>query len=331
MQIIALAIVISAIAADIKPESALIQFGHELFFDYSVLSRDGNGSCATCHNPSKNSGYSDNLAVSVGPRGQQAGLGFLGIRNVRTLFNCSGFLNRPTDTDGRTRNLNEKVWAAITDPLVLNMPSRREVVLRVRTRPRYQELAKLAFGTPGISEERIEKALVAFLKTLDYNDLPADRMYLGLTVALPSDAIEGWPIFQRDCTVCHRPETDWRDYEYHNAGISSRSGNIDILRGGIAGQQYNYMTATPTLRGINHTPPYFHNGSVKSLEEACKHFTRGGRYKLNGKTFFDRNTDPLILAIKQTPDEEKKCIAFVKTAFQNPDTYPYKADPFKKQ
>lgn len=313
----------------ISAEAAQVRLGYEVFFDARVLSIQGTMSCASCHNPDPKFGYSDGRKVAVGQIGATGtGLGLLGVRNTRTLVNSSGLEKRPANSDGRAPGLYAQCFQAVTDPLVLGMPSVQATVDRVNSVERYRDLAAIAYKHAYVTEAELRQAVVAFLKTLNSNDLPADRLAAGEETALPAAAVRGWKVFQKHCIVCHDPKNDWRDYQFHNIGISSRSRSTDRGRGAITTAADNWKFATPTLREIAKTRPYMHNGSLSSLEEVVGFFANGGKYVIAGRVQIDPNIDPLVAAIEFNAAEASDLKAFLELGFQGAN-YPYRANPHR--
>lgn len=316
----------------IPPVKAAEQLGYELFFDAEVLSVDGTMSCASCHIPDPKFGYSDGRKIAVGRiNAQGSPLGLLGVRNTRTLINVAGIEDGLQDSDGRLKGVMQSCVQAVTDPLVLGHASIDDMVARAARRPRYQELARLAYGSPGVTDTRLRSSLVYFLRKLRSDDLPADRLAAGIKVDLPESALRGWQVFQRHCTVCHAPENDWRDEDFHNIGISSRSLSSDRGRGAITGNASdNFSFATPTMREIVKTGPYMHDGSLKSLDDVVGYFAYGGIYRRNGQLLRDPAIDPLVAPIRYSKREAADLKDFLELGFQG-ENYPFFDDPHKKK
>lgn len=265
----------SAELEDVKvsPEKAKVAFGHEFFFDAGVQSLKGTKSCATCHRPEPEFGLSDGLKVAVGerravdPTTGQVGFGPLNIRNTISLWNCGDRLSKPSNADGRADGIYNSCLQAVADKLTLGMPSVGTCVARVNKRPRYQALARIAYGTSSVTEAQLRECVVAFLKTLRSDDLPADRFYRALqekaasrmggirrspfgrrsmsmgetpmlrenrlmaASGLPASGVRGGLVFMQHCAVCHDPKQGWSGDGFYNVGISSRSLDIARARG----------------------------------------------------------------------------------------------------
>jgi cytochrome c peroxidase len=286
--------------------------------------------CADCHNPDPKFGWSDGRKLAVGDFGNpNAPLGILGLRNSRTLINCGALENRLCWGDGRTDGLFNQCMTAVQDPRVGAMPSVQAVVDRINAKAKYRELALAAYGSPTISEGQLRDCMVAFLKTIRSDDLPADRLAAGLPVNLPAGALRGGELFKIHCTSCHNPATDWRDYEFHNIGIAARSQSTDTGRGAVTNNPAdNYAFATPTLREVAKHQPFMHDGSLPTLVDVAAFKGAGGRFKLDGQIKRDPNTDERIKSINLNADQQADVVDFLELAFQNPPSkYPYRKEP----
>lgn len=331
-----LAVVLSQRARSDEPIAvshfaAQARLGYEVFFDRDVCSLRRTICCADCHRPDPHFGWSDGLVVAVGDYGNpNAPLGILGIRNTRTLVSCYALEYRLVWGDGRTQGLLSQCMTATQDPRVGAMPSVQAVVDRINAKPHYVSLIQAAFPlVPKLTEARLQECMVAFLKTIRSDDLPADRLAAGLSTHLPAGALRGWDIFKLHCTSCHQPENDWRDYKFHNVGIASRSRSSDTGRGAVTGQAAdNYKFATSTLRECGKTQPYMHDGSLPTLKDVVALFGAGGRFMLDGEVRRDPNIDERIKAISLNASQQSDVADFLELAFQNPpEKYPYREKP----
>ncbi len=314
----------------ISREAAKEQLGYELFFDAGVLSLQGTVSCATCHNPDPLKGWSDGLKVAVGARNTSgARLGLVGVRNTPSIIGAGRRKDKLQDRDGRARSLYAQTLQAVTDPLVCGMPSVAAVVERINLRPRYRYLASIAYGTLGITEAQLRECLVAFVSSIDSRDLPADKLYRGEETGLPDSAIRGWQVFQIHCIECHDPENAWQNDKFHNLGISARSRSTDTGRGAVTQDpRDNFKFRTPSLIEFPRTPPYMHDGSLKTIEEVVGYFQFGGRFSVNGQVFRANGIDPSVAKITFTNAEAADLVDFLTLGFQNsPDKYPFRPNP----
>lgn len=316
---------------EVPPLKAAERLGWELFFDSEVLSVDGTMSCASCHIPNPKFGYSDGRKIAVGRiNSNGARLGLLGVRNTRSLLNISDIEDGLQDGDGRLKGVMQSCVQAVTDPLVLGHASIADMVARAAAKPRYQELARIGYGSPGVTDARVRSSLVYFLRKIRMDDLPADRIAAGLDSGLPNSAVRGWKVFEKHCVACHAPENGWRDNEFHNIGISSRSASTDLGRGAVTGQaKDNFAFATPTLVGCASTQPFMHDGSLRSLDEVVGYFAFGGAFKRGGQVLRDPNIDPLVAQIRYSRREAADLKDYLELGFQG--HYPFFENPHKQK
>ena len=311
---------------DGRVQSAKERIGHLAYFDKS-LSRSGTQSCAGCHNPDPDYGYSNGLKVAVGPPDSRRGV--LGVANIPTLLFCLLREGHPTNSDGRTTGLRFCSVQAIADPLVFANANVTEAANRLSRRKEYQEPAQIAFGRKKMTAPELRDCLVAFLHTITWDDLPADRLARGEEAALPAGALRGWKVVQRDCIVCHRPENGWQDFEFHNAGLSGRARSAATGRERVSGRaadRYHWLTST--FYGVANTPPYGHDGSIKDLDTAVSYFGSGGQYVRDGIAKRAEGLDPQIASIRETREEMADVKDFLMFGFQGPG-YPFKENPWR--
>lgn len=311
-------------------EKARQRFGYYWFFDRGVMSERGTMSCGQCHRPEKEFGYSNGQAIAVGGVGVPGnGLGLLGIRNPIGLLNVGDRLDDEMNWDGRNKGLYKMCLQAVADPLVLGI-SIEEAVARTARSKFYQDLAELGYGSRDITEGRIRDSLVFFMKMLSYKGLPADQSAAGLKTGMPASFYRGEKVFMFNCAVCHQPENDWQDNEYHDIGIALRSRNNDRVRGRVTGNtEDDFKVRTPSLRGVPHTPPYMHDGSIETLDEVIGLFARGGAFvRPNGDIQRSRRMDKFVTAIRMNKQECTDLKVYMTLGFQG-DKYPYYPNPHK--
>jgi cytochrome c peroxidase len=285
------------IPADNPPTLQTIGLGRKLFYD-PKLSKDNSISCATCHNP--NIGFTDGLAIARGFHGA------LGIRNAPTLLNAA--YSPEQFWDGRAASLE----AQSADPMAAanEMNQAHDVsVSKLEADAAYQEEFAQAFGPGPIDLVRIQKALASFERTLLSGNSPFDKYeYGGNKQALSPAAIRGLAIFQDpkrgNCAVCHTIEPRYAlftDGKFHNtgAGVNGEGELTDMGRFGstrIATEKGEFKT--PTLRNVALTPPYMHDGSLKTLRNVVDFYAGGG----NSNPNLDKEIHPLPLSAQDRDD-----------------------------
>lgn len=260
--------------ADNPVTPAKVKLGKLLYFD-PRLSQDGTISCASCHDPRQ--GGADKGAVSTGVKGQKGG------RNSPTVLNAA--FHSVQFWDGRAASLEEQAKGPIANPVEMGMASADAAASRLKKIPGYARAFEDAFG-PGevITADNMAKAIASYERTLVTADSPYDKHVRG-EKALSAQAKRGLETFaQVGCTTCHMgPNFDgppmpagsgffmrFPSYpdspyvaKYH---LADDPGRFQVTKSEADRQ----MWRVPTLRNVEHTGPYFHNGSVKQLDEAVR-------------------------------------------------------------
>jgi len=245
-----------SIPADNSLTPEKVKLGKMLYYD-PRLSRSKLISCNTCHNLSI--GGDDNQKTSIG-HGWQAGP-----RNAPTTLN-SGFL-RVQFWDGRAPTLEKQAEGPFQAHVEMNSTPEL-VVKRLKEIPEYVELFKKAF--PGekdpVTFENVTKAIAAFERTLNTPNSPFNRYLLGDDNALTPEQKEGMKLFVKyGCIACHNGPV-LSDGQFHKFKWNNDLGRYNVTKNPAD----KYKFRTPQLLNVAVTAPYFHDGSVNSLEEAIK-------------------------------------------------------------
>lgn len=280
--------------------AAKAELGRFLYFD-KRLSSDGTVSCASCHEPSK--AYTDQAPTSTGI-GKQ-----LGGRNAPTVINRAYALLQ--FWDGRAGSLEEQAKGPLANPL--EMTSDRDanaaheaVIRRIKGIKGYQTLFRKAFGDDAIDLDRVAKSIATFERTILSGNAPYDRYQAGDQTALTEAQIRGKDIFfkKAECDACHLG-FNFSDESYMNIGIGMDKPVPDLGRYKVTGREEDKGAfKTPTLREIEHTAPYMHDGSLTTLEAVVEHYDKGG---IKNPHLSDK-MEPLLL----TKQEKADLVAFLK-------------------
>ncbi|WP_207708975.1 cytochrome-c peroxidase [Heliomicrobium undosum] len=283
------------IPADNSMTDEKIQLGKTLFFD-PRLSGDNTLSCLSCHSPEL--GYSDNLTTFVGFQKVVGG------RNSQTIIN-SGYY-KTNFWDGRAKSLEEQALGPIQSPKEMNQEL-GELVRELRAVPAYVEKFRKVFGEE-ITADNIAKALAAFERTIIVNNSDFDRYLAGDRDALTPQAKRGMEIFvnKGNCISCHSGP-NLSDSNYYNVGTDSEDSGRFAITGNEADRG---KFRTPTLRGLNFTGPYTHNGSEVTLEDVVHMYNTGGKAH--------PNKDPRVRPLGLTKEEEMDLVAFLKSMSGKP-------------
>jgi len=273
-----------------------VELGKMLFFD-KRLSKDKDISCATCHLPEH--GYAEPHAVSTGHKGQK------GNRNANPVINSQ--YATALFWDGRAVSLEDQAGGPVENPI--EMGQDMNVVTKLLADvPEYKKRFMEVFGEAP-TKDNITKAIAAFERTLLEGNSPFDKFQAGDANAISEDAQKGWELFnQKLCSTCHTPPV-FSNWGFYNSGVGTDKPNPDIGRMEITKLPSDKSAfRVPSLRGVEKTGPYFHDGSVESLEEAVKFMANGGKD--------NPNLHPLFRALKaqKTTDQEiQQLVAFLKS------------------
>ncbi len=246
-----------------------VTLGRRLFHE-TALSRDGTISCASCHHA--DAAFTDQRPVSIGIGGEK------GDRNSMPLFNLAW--KREFFWDGRAPSLREQVLMPITDHREMD-ESLENVCLKLTELSGYTRMFAGAYRSEGITAEKISLALEQFLLTLSARDAKFDQALSGKAKLTEKEA-RGFELFMTeyeprtgqlgaDCFHCHGGAL-FSDHQFHNNGLS---GN-DPGRAKVTGAAADHgKFSTPSLRNIELTAPYMHDGRFATLEEVVEHYSSG--------------------------------------------------------
>ncbi len=255
---------------DDNPRSeASVDYGGALFFE-SLLSRDSTLSCQSCHLITE--AFADHLNVGVGVDERMV------TRNNPSLFNVG--MHPYLMKDGKFPSLEAQVLGPINDHREFDL-SREEAVERIGSMPLYQEMSMKAYGTE-VTIESIQKAIANFQREIIAEKSPFDDFMRGDTSAISASAKNGWRLFQSDdlaCASCHSG-FDFSDYSFQNNGyFDTYSDSGRALMTGLASDVAKFKV--PSLRNVELTYPYMHNGSVDSLSQIIRRYAEGGSQHQN--------------------------------------------------
>ena len=251
------------------------------------LSKSGFISCNSCHNLS--TGGVDALPTSIGDRWQQGPI------NAPTVLNADFMLAQ--FWDGRAKDLQEQAGGPIANPKEMGF-THQLAVTTVASMPGYRERFVKIYGNDKIDITRITDAIAAFEKTLVTPNSPFDKYLAGDQQAISTDAKAGYNIFKnRGCVACHNgPAVGGTMYMKMGLIKPFHTNNPAEGRKAVTGKEADKMVfKVPTLRNIELTYPYFHDGSVWSLAEAVNTMSN------------------VQLGQQFTPEENAQVVAFLKT------------------
>ncbi len=246
--------------------SEKVELGKQLYFD-TRLSKNNTVSCAFCHNPG--TGFADARQVSIGAFGTAGG------RQAPTVYN-TGFI--PFQFwDGRAGSLEEQAIGPIHNPVEM-AEQHNTVVPKIAKIAAYHRQFHLVFGG-GASLQHIAEAIAAFERTIVSQNSAFDKHVMGAADAMNDSAVRGMSLFKGKarCILCHNGP-NLTDNQFHNLGVPQVGplkedlGRFMVTRA----EKDKGAFKTPTLRSIQETAPYMHDGAFKTLEEVIDFFDQGG-------------------------------------------------------
>jgi len=264
----------------------MVELGKKLYFD-PRLSKSGFISCNSCHNLSM--GGTDNIKTSIGHNWQEGPI------NAPTVLNSS--MNVAQFWDGRAKDLQAQAGGPIANPG--EMASTHTLAIGVlESIPGYVREFKQVFGGDKVTIEEVTAAIAEFEKTLVTPNSRFDQWLLGKKDALTTDEAAGYKLFKDSgCIGCHNgPAVGGNSFQKMGVVEAYKASSPAQGRVAVTGKdadRFNFKV--PTLRNVEMTYPYFHDGAANTLTEAVDTM---GRLQL-GKKF--------------TSDENAKVVAFLKT------------------
>jgi cytochrome c peroxidase len=270
---------------------AKFALGQQLFED-TRLSGDESLSCSSCH--LKELGYADGMAFSEGAEGQPMP------RHTPTLLNSAYY--RYVNWDGKFANVPQLVLAVLANPRNMNMQDESVLIARLQSVPEYRAQFRDLFGGPP-TRQRVALAIDAYVRKLTTPNSPFDHYVEGDQRALTEAQKRGLVLFvgKADCAMCHRGP-NFADDQFHALGIpGDDQGRFKIT--GVEADRYTFKT--PTLRNVELTAPYMHDGSVPSLRGVIEIYNAGGGQQ--------RPKSPLLRKLDLTDQEKSDLVAFLES------------------
>jgi len=283
---------------DNKITNAGFALGKKLFYD-ARLSADKSVSCGSCHQQFAAFANLDHK-VSHGVNNCQ------GKRNAPPLFNLAW--QKAFFWDGGVKNIETSPLNAITDACEMGTDIETIINLLKNTSP-YPEMFNKAFGSTEINSQRVLKSITQFMAVLVSGNSKYDRvMRKENGSSFNSLELAGYHLFKEKCSSCHA-EPFFTDFSYRSNGLDLVSA--DEGRSHITGLATDFGTfRIPTLRNIEYTGPYMHDGRFYSLDEVLEHYHSGIKSSAN--------LDPLLKSgIPLNSSEKEQIKAFLKTLTDN--------------
>jgi len=265
------------IPADNPQTAEKVALGHQLFFD-ARLSVDGSRACYTCHQNEHGNGGETPTAIGAKDKPLT--------RHSPVIWNTAYF--EAFYWDGRAGSLEAQAKGAWGGGNMgvgkENLAAKAAEIGKIKG---YAKQFQQVFPKEGATPDTIAKAISAYERTLICDDTAYDRYAKGDDTALTEEQKAGWGVFmgKGQCAVCHAPPLfstamGVPDGLYYNVGIGTAGkaeSEVDVGRSKVSGNEAEWAAfKIPSLRNVAKSAPYFHDGSVETLEEAVKIMATGG-------------------------------------------------------
>ncbi|MEA1915196.1 MAG: cytochrome c peroxidase [Campylobacterota bacterium] len=260
--------VITPIPFKIEYDKSKAVLGKKLFSD-TRLSKDDTVSCASCH--ILQSGGDGDMQYSFGIDGQ------IGVLNSPTVLNA--VFNFSQMMDGAAKDLNNQIHFPITNPIEMGT-NYEDIISKLKKDKEYQDLFKKNYDQ-GINKESINDAITQFQSALITPNSRFDQYLRGDKSALSEEELEGFNLFKKNgCTACHNGVNIGSNL-YQRVGIlkpyvhDESDTTHELGRYNVTKKEHDkYLIKVPTLRNIELTAPYLHNGKMKTLKSAVDFMLR---------------------------------------------------------
>jgi len=279
-------------------DSATVQLGRVLFYD-PVLSSDSTISCASCHSPYNAFTHVDH-ALSHGIKDR------IGTRNSPVLINLAW--GNSFMWDGAVNHLDVQALAPLENHLEMD-EKLVHVLEKLQRQDKYRRLFKAAFHSDKITGERFLKAISQFMLTLVSSNSKYDKVLRG-ELQFTENESKGYTLFKQHCAACHT-EPLFTNNTFQNNGLEPDSILKDIGRMKITQKSSDSLKfKVPTLRNIERSGPYMHDGRYRSLQMVMFHYSANIHHSA---TLANELKQPLPLS----EDDKRNIILFLKTLTDN--------------
>jgi cytochrome c peroxidase len=264
-----------------------IELGRTLFYD-PILSRDNSISCASCHSQYNAFTHADHeLSHGIEDR--------IGTRNSPTLMNLAWHTSFMWD--GSINHLDVQSLAPISHPDEMG-ENIEHVVKKLQNKKKYSTLFLKAYGDSIITGEHTLKAISQFMLTLVSANSKYDSV-IRKQLKFTSQEEKGYKLFKQHCSNCHT-EPLFTNLQFENNGLAIDTTLNDFGRMKITKNRNDSLKfKVPTLRNIEFSFPYMHDGRFKKLSQVLNHYTTGIH---QSKTLSTKLQDRIILTSNQKVD-----------------------------
>ena len=306
-----------------------IELGRHLFYD-KRLSANNTQSCGSCHQQAF--AFSESRATSLGSTGQAHHRNSMTLTNVA--YNATYTWSHPGIT-----SLEQHILIPLFGDAPVEMGAgghEQEILKRIESDPRYQELFAAAFPYRWnrINFDNIVKSIASFMRTMTSFESSFDRYaYYQEDAALTESQIRGMNLFMSErleCAHCHHGFNFSQFATHESVAVEDRAfhvtGLYNVDPATAVGFDYGVSSVTnelndrdkfkaPTLRNIQITAPYMHDGSIAALSEVIDFYAAGGRDikegAFRGDGSMHPSKSPFVRGFVLTPDEKQDLLNFL--------------------
>ncbi|MFY7741117.1 MAG: cytochrome-c peroxidase [Flavobacterium sp.] len=290
-----------------------VALGRKLFYE-PKLSRDNTISCAFCHEQSSaftHHGHDFSHGIN----------NLIGNRNAPSVQNMA--FQSEFFYDGASNSIQMLSIVPIHNPVEMD-ESLPGIVEKLKQDPQYVRMFEAAFENGQVSSSNILNALAQFMTVMISADSKYDKYVRNEQGGnLTTQELQGLSLFQTNCASCHATDV-FTDSSFRNNGLPINPSLNDLGRETVTGFDYDrYKFKVPSLRNIELTAPYMHDGRFGSLQSVLNFYSTGVQNT--------QNLDPLLqqhgtLGIPLTQEQKEAIIAFLKTLtdekfITNPEFY----------
>ena len=275
-------VLIEPIPETIDVHPAKVKLGKKLFSD-PILSKKDDISCATCH--ILQSGGDDNMKFSFGEGGKKGSINSPTVHN--SVFNFRQFWN------GRAKDLKEQAKGPIENPVEM-ANTLENAAKKLKGDATYSAMFEKIYPD-GVTVGNMLDAIAEYEKALITPNAPFDKYLNGEKKAISDEAERGYGLLvSKGCILCHHGVNVGGNL-YNKFGIFHESNSSDLGRYDITGRvEDKYVFKVPSLRNVELTEPYMHDGSVKTLRDAVLVMTQ---YQL-GREMTAQEIDDIVAFLR---------------------------------
>jgi cytochrome c peroxidase len=291
-----------------------IELGRALFYD-PVLSRDSTISCASCHSPYTAFAHVDHdLSHGIDNK--------IGTRNAPALVNLAW--GQLFMWDGAINHLDMQSLFPITHPLEMDEKI-EHVASKLQRKAGYPQLFYMAYGDSVVTGEHMLKAISQFMLTLVSANSKYDSV-VRKEAQFTAQEENGYKLFKQNCAACHK-EPLFTNQQFENNGLTIDTGLRDWGRMKVSRNPADSLKfKVPTLRNIEFSYPYMHDGRFKHLGEVLKHYAGGINH---GPTLSVHLQQPLSLSSNDRVDLTAFLLTLTDRHFLFDTTHTYPRQIFK--